>query len=178
MRNGWKLILISAALTGCGTVAVQEGGGAATPTPSPSATLTPTPTPVPTATPPSQTMFDANVQPILDGKTCGRSTACHMGPTGGGGVILVTAPATVAAADKIANVGQVACVGPLDSFQPPAGSFLTFFCTNATTPTTSSTHVPSRFPAPPAAGSFTMGDCTAMFNWVASGGTGNLPTCQ
>lgn len=172
MRNGWKVFFVAAFVVACGPVAVQEGSGGVTPTPTPSGSPSATPTPAPAATPPSQASFDTNVQPILDAKTCGRA-GCHMPPSGGGGVNLVTMPTVATPANKITNVSYIACNGPLDTFQPAAGSFLTFFCTNATTPQTASTHVPSRY----VAGTFTAADCTAMFNWVATGSAGALPSC-
>ncbi len=179
MRIGWKLLLVvagSAVIACAGQYTVQEGGGGGgPPTPSPS----PSGTPFPTASKPPQASFNTDIEPILDKATCGRN-GCHDTTTKSGGTGLSTLPVVTSPTlvQLSANLASIACNSPLDSFQPPAGRFLTYFCSSSTTAYTGATgstsdHIPGKVTG----GTIVDADCVKMYGWVSSGGTGTLGAC-
>ena len=163
MRDCTRILLASIgtslalALVACGTVSVQEGDGS---------------TPRPTATPPSQATFDSSVQPILDAKMCG-TVGCHDIGTRSGNVPLRTKPtvANPSAGDMQSNLAALTCIGPLDSYSPPSGIVLDYFCNSSGAPAATSDHVPSKV------AKFDAASCTALYAWVATGSPGPLGTC-
>lgn len=172
MRNRLALFGLLATLAACGPVEMEMGaGGGSTPTPTPTATptATPSPTPTPAATP-SLATFTSDVQPILEAQGCG-VMGCHLAP-GNAGVDLVTT-AMAPANDIQSNFNELACNGPLDTFNPAAGAVVDFFCVyagnGAANATAQATQHNNR--------TFSTANCVAFVGWIESGGAGALPTC-
>ena len=150
-----------AVLAACGSNSLKPGPGA-----------------IAYASPPPFNTFQSTIEPILENKTavaggCGLG-GCHDITTHSNNLVLVTA-SPVSAADVQKNYQHLTCQSHLDSYQPPAGPFVNYFCLIGPplTVNTSGTHQGS--------GGRTVlssNDCIALVNWVQSGGaSGSIPQC-
>jgi len=106
----------------------------------------------------------AAVETILEGKTCGQASCHGTTATPAGGLSLKLPPLT---SDATYNYNHITCSSPFDTYNPPAGHFVSYFCTNSTTPSAGHN-----------GNVYSVGDCTAIYNWAMTGGTGtNLAVC-
>ncbi len=143
---------------GCASSTTDDFGPPGSQTPTPSGTAT---SPGQTPTPPSMATFTSKAEPFLTGQGCGAG-GCHGGAgTGSSG------HAYAVGTDPTANYNATVCAPRLSAWgSPPAGNFLSKFCTNATTAGISHQGKTA-----------TNQNCIDFYAW-ASEGVGTPPTCS
>lgn len=150
MRNAWAGLAALMILIACSPVEMEMGNGG-------------TPAPTTAAVTPDPALFTA-VQATYVEETCGQ-TGCHTPPTGTSDLAIYdTAGATAAQVEM--NATETSCGSRVNSYDPPSGVIVAYFC-NANGTALASQH---------SARTFTDAQCASLLAWLESG-SGIPPNC-
>lgn len=150
MRNSWFGLISLVILIACSPVEMEMGTGG-----------TPTPTAAPAT--PDPALFTP-VQATFVEETCGQ-TGCHIPPTGTSDLVIYDT-AGASAAEVAMNATAVSCGSRVDSYDPPSGVVVAYFC-NANGTALATQH---------SARTFTDAQCASLLAWLESG-SGIPPNC-
>lgn len=152
MRIAWAGLASMLILIACSPVEMEMGNGG-----------TPAPTTPDTSATPNPALFGA-VQATFVEETCGQ-TGCHIPPTGTSNLAIYDT-AGASTAEVALNATQTSCGSRVDTYDPPSGVIVAYFC-NANGTAMATQH---------SARTLTDPQCASLLAWLESG-SGIPPNC-